>query len=1407
MVYLHDLAMPYRWYLNGAPAGATAADSLSGFVSADLIQPASARLRIRQSSDNPGATPNGSVAEFRMFDGALTQQEIRLSMMSEQMPIALMGRTIADLPLDGVRVSPAWDLGPKRLGAFSAVGTVTAGFDPPQRGAPNVPALIRSIASIASAAPATIVSDTFTGTDATAIASHAPDTGGTWVEKQAGLKLLSNKLEAVDFGDCRAYNTATPGSADYEVSVNVTLNQTGWGNKAGVRGREVVDGVLPIQNCYEAYFNESTHTWYLDRWNGGTPTNLGTYADATFNAVGITRALKLGLVGSVITVYVDGVSRIAVTDATPLTAAGLVGIMNAGGIHDGLLLDNYLAAPATVPSTVTVDLAASPSTARALTVAPTAVLATVAVSPALDTARAITVDPAVVITGGTTVVDLAASPTTARALTVDPTALLSTVTITPAADTARAITVAPTAVLGTVTVAPAVDTARALTVDPSIYTGPPLGAVTLLDHATLGQMPGASGGMGQNHLIYAANTARWWFFTLNGAPIYTGTATGGTTGGLDDSTKAWTTGALVGAVVIFTGGPGAGQIAHIGSNTATHLTFYDNAGDITLPVAPAAGSTTYKILDTRYLKAYVSSGADLKTATWAAATNSNSPVIHNSTGFDRLGGVDQGVSGKGSVPDGRTWAVGYASIGGVDVVQILNQQNAHYMHETIRARLGVGSPSTIVWDTVGPTSGWTDGMPGNECAPSTPQGLSLAISTTNRWHGLNEQNGVELCGMPATTIDDATANRNPTWGGSRLSFDTALATPDAGGQVDGVAWQSAMAPLASGIMLAVYTNGSQDRDGSDFWPLIGPDSIHQYGLRFVKSTSESAWPTTNVGAAIPSLGTARNDPNDWGMVGRTTTDVHLIRRESATVLQHVRYNGTTWTNAVGAAGVTTLPTGGLTGHAARGGVHLASDGTYVWAFVVDTDANNTVKYLRWDATGGWATTWQSVSTNTSPKMFLTGLSKPATNNQIGLIWTEGPDSSNQYTVQAVAFDAAANVLVDLSASPDTAKGATVAPVVVQSSLTADLASAPNTARAITVNPTAILATVTINLAASPTTAKGATVDPVVSLGSVVVSPAVNTARAITVAPTAVLGTVTVSPSIDTVRAITVDPTAILATVSVSPAPATARALTVDPTVSVFGGGTVVDLAASPSTARALTVAPTAVLATVAVSPSVDTARAITVAPAAVLGTVAVSPAIDTARAFTVDPAVIVFGGGTIVDLSASPTTAKGVTVAPVVGLTTVAVDLTSSPATGRSVTVAPVIGLSSVAVSLTPATAVAAALNAAGVLATVAIIPTVRTVSASTGPAPAVVLTSISVVPATITAAGLAVGPIIVQTSLTVVLASPVVARTAVVAPVILVVSAMSQRLVSPMLVMLSDTGERFATLDGDGSTSATVPS
>lgn len=514
---------------------------------------------------------------------------------------------------------------------------------------------------------------------------------------------------------------------------------------------------------------------------------------------------------------------------------------------------------------------------------------------------------------------------------------------------------------------------------------------TLVSSATLDNVPGASGTSQGGHLVFAVNSNRWWFFTWAGK-LDSGTASSGSTSQLTDNTKSWTTNQFLGRTCIITGGTGSGQSFIIGSNTATSLPVIDDASAGTLGTA-LNNTSQYEIIESDKVHAYVSSGPDLASATWSEATGSPTPTIQTSSnntgyGIDVPGGSNN-VGGAGQYPtDGRMMQVGYANVSGTDVFLLQVQMDSHYFQITLRGRLT--ATTTIAWDGVisGTTNNWNDTATGMDCVPEFPQGASVGYSSTGRWWTMSDQNGRIACGYAANSADPGTANFNENWQSNQgasapSSFDTGA----------GDTCQSALIPLASGFMLAVYCAGNTASPA-------GAGNATQTGLRFAESASATQWPTTSTGAAVPNLSAATNDPNDWGIVVRTNTDVHVVRRNAGTTLEQVRYtgHGGSWGSKVN------LPSTGLTGHLAGSGVALVSDGVNVWAFVIDTDANHSVRYVKWNGSS-WASSWSTLATGTEVKNFITAAMR-SDNGQIGVAWTANSSSPFAVNFASLSLGAA-----------------------------------------------------------------------------------------------------------------------------------------------------------------------------------------------------------------------------------------------------------------------------------------------------------------------------------------------------------------------------------------------------------------
>lgn len=170
----------------------------------------------------------------------------------------------------------------------------------------------------------------------------------------------------------------------------------------------------------------------------------------------------------------------------------------------------------------------------------------------------------------------------------------------------------------------------------------------------------------------------------------------------------------------------------------------------------------------------------------------------------------------------------------------------------------------------------------------------------------------------------------------------------------------ALADLGSGAILYIF-----------------PDSATADGTS--TNIKWSKW-TGSWSAAANVYGSAQTgfDDRDVGIVGRTLTDVHLVRRSGANTFDHQRFNGTAW--AAGQA----IPS--QTSKAA-GGMFLASDGTDVWLFVIDSDAANSIRSCKWSSASSTWGTWAALITSTATRTSLSG-HQAAANQTIGLCWTE-----------------------------------------------------------------------------------------------------------------------------------------------------------------------------------------------------------------------------------------------------------------------------------------------------------------------------------------------------------------------------------------------------------------------------------
>jgi hypothetical protein len=139
------------------------------------------------------------------------------------------------------------------------------------------------------------------------------------------------------FSDLRSHNGTAPPSADYKVSLDLVWSGATSDAALGVVGRG--NGMQFRGDGYQAYYDASRGRWELIRLAGYNQTSLGTYAQPY--TAGQTHTLTLQMAGSAITVSVDGVVRISVTDTT-IAAINYAGIYaHYNGDKTSMVGDNF----------------------------------------------------------------------------------------------------------------------------------------------------------------------------------------------------------------------------------------------------------------------------------------------------------------------------------------------------------------------------------------------------------------------------------------------------------------------------------------------------------------------------------------------------------------------------------------------------------------------------------------------------------------------------------------------------------------------------------------------------------------------------------------------------------------------------------------------------------------------------------------------------------------------------------------------------------------------------------------------------------------------------------------------------------------------------------------------------------
>lgn len=147
-----------------------------------------------------------------------------------------------------------------------------------------------------------LVIDSFTDANATALASHTPNKGGTWVDVTAGITIESNKAS-----DNQADRLSVIDCADADVVIEADLVLAG-SNFFGIVFRYQDSTHYWIAGC--DILNNATRIWINNAGWTQKATNAHTYTN------GDAVSIKVILNGTSIKVDIDGTNELSITDAT-----------------------------------------------------------------------------------------------------------------------------------------------------------------------------------------------------------------------------------------------------------------------------------------------------------------------------------------------------------------------------------------------------------------------------------------------------------------------------------------------------------------------------------------------------------------------------------------------------------------------------------------------------------------------------------------------------------------------------------------------------------------------------------------------------------------------------------------------------------------------------------------------------------------------------------------------------------------------------------------------------------------------------------------------------------------------------------------------------------------------------------
>lgn len=188
---------------------------------------------------------------------------------------------------------------------------------------------------------AVFASDDFTDTDGTVITSHTATSGGPWVRWDATVgqfQINGNRCRPNTSGNCLAYITQGPVTAEYDVEADIVARSHIAGSAWGIAGRMSTGQ----PTYYLVQYFETDRKFYLSRVVNNAFTNLTSVAVTL--TIDQPYRVRLQIRDEIKRVFVDGAEILSTTENL-ITAAGKAGIRSfqSAGNTTGYHLDNFSA--------------------------------------------------------------------------------------------------------------------------------------------------------------------------------------------------------------------------------------------------------------------------------------------------------------------------------------------------------------------------------------------------------------------------------------------------------------------------------------------------------------------------------------------------------------------------------------------------------------------------------------------------------------------------------------------------------------------------------------------------------------------------------------------------------------------------------------------------------------------------------------------------------------------------------------------------------------------------------------------------------------------------------------------------------------------------------------------------------